>query len=264
MILKTEAVPLRIVPYSRTSQVVFWLTPREGRVATAIKGACRPKSGFLGQYDLFQTCELLYYEREHDGMHVARECAVLKPRSSLRTRWRAAACASYVTDLAWQTCQSGPHHEAIFALLEAALDALSEQAACLPILFWFELRLTHLLGVAPQFDRCAACGAAGPGPAWRCFSPVKGGLVCPACVRKGAAKDGLAVNPGVIAIARGWQDEDLPGMATRTRCTPAQTRDLGRILERFLQYHLDIDLRSRYIALDMAGLDPRAAYGETG
>ena len=80
MIAKTEAIVLRIFLFSRTSHIVAWLAEDGTRLTTSIKGAVRPKSAFLGQYDLFYTCELLYYEREHAGVHVARECSPLAPR----------------------------------------------------------------------------------------------------------------------------------------------------------------------------------------
>ena len=68
MILATPAIALRVSPFSRTSRMVTWLTPAYGRLVTSIKGACRPKSAFLGQFDLASRCELLFYRRERDGV----------------------------------------------------------------------------------------------------------------------------------------------------------------------------------------------------
>ena len=59
----SRATCLSIVPWSRTSHVVVWLTPA-GKVTTVAKGAVRPKSWLLGQYDLNYTCDILYYARE--------------------------------------------------------------------------------------------------------------------------------------------------------------------------------------------------------
>ena len=94
MILKTTALALRFYPFSNTSRIVAWLTPDQGRIATMVKGSQRPRSLFLGQYDLFYTCELLYHRRERGGLHIARECSPLKWREGLRRDWRAAAAAS--------------------------------------------------------------------------------------------------------------------------------------------------------------------------
>jgi phosphoesterase RecJ-like protein len=58
--LKTLGIVLSIRPWSQTSHVVTWLT-LNGVITTLVKGALRPKSAFIGQYDLFYTCELVYY-----------------------------------------------------------------------------------------------------------------------------------------------------------------------------------------------------------
>ena len=90
--VKAEAVCLRIVPWSRTSHIVQWLTPT-GKVTTVVKGAVRPKSFFLGQYDLNYTCEIVYYARGKGELHALRECTPLVFREGLRGDSRALALA---------------------------------------------------------------------------------------------------------------------------------------------------------------------------
>ena len=85
-ILKTDALALRVSPFSRTSHVVRWLTASHGTIATLVKGACRPKSRFLGQYDTACTSELLFYERAGNGLHIAKECCLLEPRLARKRR----------------------------------------------------------------------------------------------------------------------------------------------------------------------------------
>ena len=68
MIVKTNAIPLTITPFGNTSHIVQWLTRENGKISTIIKGAQRPKSGFWGQYDFFDTTELLFYAKNRDGV----------------------------------------------------------------------------------------------------------------------------------------------------------------------------------------------------
>ena len=91
---KTEAVCLDIRPWSRTSHIVRWMTP-DGPVTTVVKGAIRPKSAFLGQYDLNYTCEIVYYSRAKGELHALRECSPLSTRDSLRSNYRALVLAEY-------------------------------------------------------------------------------------------------------------------------------------------------------------------------
>ena len=89
MIIKTTAIPLAYYPYSSTSRIVHWLTRHHGKVSTLLKGALRPKSPFLGEYELFGTSELLYFAHRPHVLHTAKECALLHPRDAFRTDWRA-------------------------------------------------------------------------------------------------------------------------------------------------------------------------------
>jgi len=129
MIIKTQAIVLSVRPFSETSQVVSWLSVDCGKISTIVKGAQRPRNFFLGRYDLFYTCELLFYLRLFQGLHIVKECFPLKSRPALRSRWRGTACASYFTGLtARVTPLHAPQHD-VYELLEAALDFFSEKDA---------------------------------------------------------------------------------------------------------------------------------------
>ena len=158
MIEKTEGIVLRSRPFSHTSRMVTWLTPDFGLVTTSIKGACRPKSFFLGQTDVGYRCELLFYRRDHGGTHVAREVFPLDTRQGLRGAWRAFAAADYACWLVAQTAQPMLPSPDAYALLDATLSEL--EAAERPageVLVDFEFMMLDLLGVAPSFKPCPDC-----------------------------------------------------------------------------------------------------------
>ena len=149
--VRDEAICLSIRPWSQTSHVVTWLTPR-GKVGTVVKGAVRPKSFFLGQYDLNYTCDILYYGRAHGDLHALRDCQPLNRRDALRDDYRALALAGYFRRLAADFAPAGPDCEAWFELLSSALDALADAAPPLPTLLRFELDVLHLLGLSPEIE----------------------------------------------------------------------------------------------------------------
>ena len=160
MIEKTEGIVLRSRPFSRTSRMVTWLTPDFGRVTTVIKGACRPKSFFLGQTDLGYRCELLFYRREHAGAHIAREVSPLDCREALRGNWRASVAASYVCWLLSQVTEPMLASAELYGLLDRVLDIISaapREARLESILVDFEFLLLDLLGVSPNFGFCQDC-----------------------------------------------------------------------------------------------------------
>jgi DNA repair protein RecO len=251
VIQKTEAIVLRYYPFSNTSRIVSWLTPEAGKIATLVKGSQRPKSFFLGQYDLFYTCELVYYARERAGVHIARECALLKTRDRFRSDWKAAAAASYLSDLLFRVSPPDAPHHGLFDLLDSGLDRLAADGAAASFLFWFELKLLGALGLAPRLIRCLNCERElKPGARRSKFSYSRGGILCSACAEAGA-QGSLPIAPDILAILTGWQRARSPQAALSTQCTTWQLGEIEKLLGLFLAYHLDTALPSRGIALEV-------------
>ena len=146
--IRSEAVCLSISPWSKTSHIVSWLTP-DGKISTVVKGAQRPKSFFLGQYDLNYTCEILYYARAKGELHALRECTPLEMRERLRDDFGALALAGYCRRLVSDFAPVGPDCRAWFDLLTTTLDGLSSEVGHLVA---FELKVLDLLGLEPEME----------------------------------------------------------------------------------------------------------------
>ncbi len=251
MIVKTVGLVLRYVPVTNTSRVVSWLTPDRGRITTLIRGSQRPKSFFLGQYDLFYTCELVYYERRLEGLHVARECAALSARESFRRDWKACAAASYLAGLALRTTLRDTPQEDLYNLYSNGFDAFAADGADSASLAWFELRLLSAVGLAPRLQHCVDCDApltdslrsAG-------FDPAAGGLLCGRC-RRHRTGGTRPLAPAVLATLRSWQRAPSPRIARRTRIGPTRMAELEHLLGLFLSYHLELDPAPRDTAYDI-------------
>jgi len=253
---KTEAIALRVYPYSRTSHVVTWLTPQHGRIGTLVKGAQRPKSAFIGQYDLFCTSEMVYYLRNINGLHIAKECAMTSPRTGLRKNWRSACCASYFCDLVNRIGLENTPQVRLFQLMSEALNFLSGNQPSLALLFWFELQVLAEAGMAPRLTNCQVCNAElGQGHA--CIAPGMGGITCHQCAKSGgilarAESAGYpSIAPDVLALLRAWQATISPGAVARTYCSPNQVLALSTFLGMLIEYHLDLQPAGRGVVLDI-------------
>lgn len=249
-LIHDEAVALRFGPHSNTSRFVVWLTAAHGRVVTLIKGALRPKSHFLGQYDLFATSDLVYYGHGHDRVHATRECALLRPRPWLRSDWHASATASAAADMLVKALPSDEPHPDVYAAFTAMLDALARPGAAATVFHWFELRFLDLEGLQPKLQHCAACtGGLEPDVEAR-FSPSRGGLVCSACAARSSAPSD-PVPPDVLAMLGVWQRAKSPDELAAVRHTPGQQRAMARLLGAFLRFHLNLRLAGREVAMEI-------------
>lgn len=247
MIIKTTGIVLRLDPFSKTSQVVTWLTPDHGRLITLAKGAKRTKNDLIGQYDCFYTCEILFYQTRHSTLHILKECSPLASRDGFRTDWRATLSASYLCDLLNRLTPSGGANTALFDWADQTLDFLSSQGSTETVLNWAELKLLRLLGMAPKLSSCLVCRVpVNPYDRPALFSIARGGLLCPACRTQNDSHI-LPLTPDILAMLRGWNSSETPLMAKRTACTPTQARTAGKLLGTFMHYHLE-SARSRDIA----------------
>ena len=244
MILKDSAIVLRMVPFGNTSRVVTWLSPEFGKLTTLVKGSQRDKSPFLGQYDLFYTCEILFYAREQRQLHILKECQPLAMRTALRTDWRACAAASYAADLMNRALPDGPVPSGAYDLLERMLDQLATRTPGPASLLRFELQLLQELGLLPDWDRCGRCHAE-VRAAEQCRLDVEQGtLFCASC----GDEKGHLLGSGVLETLRAMRDEQeltsLPGTIFRT---------IQKITGGFLEFHADFPPDSRRIAFEVLG-----------
>jgi len=151
-ILKTNAIPLYFTNVSNTSRIVTWLTAHYGKLSTIIKGDLRKNSLFRGQYDLFSTSELVFYDRTEKGLHIAKECSMLHARPVFRTDWKACSAAGYISALFAKTTLRHGHEPGRFDFFEEMLSHTETYGHCAPFLVWFDLQFAEFMGQAVQLD----------------------------------------------------------------------------------------------------------------
>jgi DNA repair protein RecO len=205
---------------------------------------------------MFYTCELLYYAKDRNGLHIAKECCPIRIREGLRHNWRGTACASFACDLILRIARAGGHEPALFDLLSDSLDFLSENIPLPQFVPWFEIRLAGIMGIAPQLERCAMCHSAVQHHGREQFSINKGGVLCPSCA---ATEDTriVGVDAETVSVLRHWQETESPRLAQNARHTAGQSAAAANISAMFLRYHLEIETipASRKIAMEMAALN---------
>jgi len=265
MIIHTEATVLQIRPWSQTSHMVTWLTPDYGRIVTAVKGACRPKSAFLGQYDLFYTCDLLFYRRERDGIHAIRECSPSALREPLRRCWRSAAAAAYLADLTARVTASHQESAAVYHLLNRTLDALpsAPRHDLKELVLRYEVNLLAKLGLKPNLALCPHCHT--PDRQWLRFSLPSGRFACPHLAGAASGERTVALHRDIRQIFLNMLDR-LPDTADggilpcaetdKKRPPPNLLLGLSRFLGMFITFHLEVPPAVRRVAFELLDKNP--------
>jgi recombinational DNA repair protein (RecF pathway) len=223
-IIKTQGLVLAIRPWSQTSHVVTWLTPDHGPVTTLVKGAVRAKSAFLGQYDLFYRCDLLYYARASGDLHPLREVTPCNLREYLRGNWRATTLAGYAADLVKDLAPANAEAAAWFSFLDSLLTRLENtggtrscaSASPLQELVRLEMEILQLAGWGPDFSNMD------PRAEWSPFAIDLG--------RCGEGTRTVRLSPRTVAVLT---RPDALGYALET------VKDAVRFLGVFLSYHIE-------------------------
>jgi DNA repair protein RecO (recombination protein O) len=235
VIERATAIPLACFPYSSTSRVVHWLTRQHGKISTLLKGALRPKSPFLGEYDLFSTSELLYFSKRTHTLHTGKECAMLHRRDAFRTDWRAMQAASYLSALFDKTTPEEAPQPELFELYEQLLDLAEEYGRHAQFLVWAELRFCAHHGHSPNLDACVLCAAKTD----LRFCASQGGVVCKTC-SKARKLPVLESPPDVLSMLRAWKQANHPSSVIKTRLSGKQLTTLNTIMGTFMMYQFSL------------------------
>ena len=153
MIESASGLILRTRPLTETSLIVHWLTPNFGRIATAAKGARRPKSPFLGKLDLFYEAAFTFSRSRSSDLHTLREISLDETHPALRREIRYLQQAAYCARLIEQATETETPLPAAHALMRGLLNHLPKQPPQPQTIFAFELKLLNELGLRPDLDK---------------------------------------------------------------------------------------------------------------
>jgi DNA repair protein RecO (recombination protein O) len=240
VIIKTTAIPLAYYPYSSTSRIVHWLTRHHGKISTLLKGALRPQSPFLGEYELFSTSELLYSPQKNGTLHKATECALIHSRSAFRTNWKAMLTASYISTLFSKTLPEESPESGIFEFYEKLLDLTEKYGDQNNLLLWAELQCCNHFGHTPNFGNCTLCNSLQKLQ----FSGSSGGTICQTCATK-SHHPTIGTSPDSLALLLRWQKLSDPTIALKTSLSLPQKQQSNNMMNQFISYQFSISPKIR-------------------
>jgi len=253
MITKTNAIILRIVDFSNTSQIITSLSKEYGKVTLSAKGVHRYKTFNNGQYDLFAEVEILYYTNSKNNIHILKEISPIKLRTELRKNWKAAALASYFADMISKISLPYHHQDKIYEILDESLQALNTpQKPNINTLFSFELQILKALGFAPSLDQCSLCGnELKKEIESNYFSARNGGIICRTCyANEQNHPNDLYLRKDIENIMRFMQKTTKTNIV---KLSKQQETEIQSFLHNFIHHHIELYeyIKSRELAIQL-------------
>ena len=141
---------LRTRPLTETSLIIHWLTPELGRISTVAKGARRARSPFAGKLDLFYLADFSFNRSRRSDLHTLREVSLRETHGAIRQDISKLRHAAYATAFIEQATETETPLPAVYELLRGFLNCLGTEKTESQIVFAFELKLLHELGLEPN------------------------------------------------------------------------------------------------------------------
>lgn len=209
-----QAICLRAIDFSETSQVLSLLTREEGVVKLLAKGSKRPKSKSGGRIDLFSEGRCVYAPARRKDLGTLMEFAETDSHLKLRGQLPRLNAGLMAMELTAALLAEGDAQPAVFDLLHNALARLeAPDSAPRAVLAYFQYRLIRLAGLLGDMAACTGCGATvSAGGLY--FSSSAGGMLCRRCEggateKRAVGRDALA-GLAVLAAAEAGQRPAFP------------------------------------------------------
>lgn len=249
---KTDAIILRIVPFSESSVVLTMLTRDFGKISALAKGAYRPKSAFEGAIDLGCHCRVVFIKKSSDALDLLTEAKLERRFRAANKSLQRLYVGYYVLELLRELTETGQPQADLFDLALNTLiqidSPITQTVDLANLLTMFELQALKLLGHAPSMNDCASCGKTVSDSGSVAFGMNCGGVLCPQCRPK--ERSVISISQIVRSAIRQRLQDASDCVATRddTETPPNRslvTGELRAILTRYMSHHVGHELKMR-------------------
>ncbi len=237
-IYNTEAIVLRASPLGEADRLLTLFTPGMGKLQATARGVRKTTSKLGGHLDLLTRSSLTLSKGQSLDTITGAEAQETFPlvKGNLERLSRAIYLVELVDSLSPLEASS----PAIYTLFLEGLRGLGVEADTDLLLRYMELQLLSLSGFLPELQRCAECRNP-VAPSQHLWSPIAGGVVCPACGASRPGATNLSLN--ALKVLR-FLSTAAVSSATMVRVNASLHRELAAIMDVYLRYTLERELRS--------------------
>ncbi|EFK96085.1 DNA repair protein recO [sediment metagenome] len=253
-ISRTETIVLNKWDFRETSLIVNFYTRQFGKISGLLKGIRTEPQKFASSLELFSYNEIILYKKDKTDLHLVTQADLKDNFDSIRTDISRISSASTIVELLNAVVPPEEQNEEIFNL---ALECFHELKSCekpAKITTIFTIKILALAGFKPHLDSCVSCGARIEGGCK--FSFALGGLLCPKCQAKDLKS--RSIFRGTVATILHIERNDFKN-TLNLGLNPQIKKELDMVLNSFLTYHLEKELKSQKVADHLEFLRPGLA-----
>ncbi len=246
---KTDGLVIRRQPLRETDRLIVVLTPDRGKLELVARGASKIKSKLAAHLEPYTYSRLMIAQgRSRDTIAASQTLMRFNSftQSIIKKAW--VDYTAEIVDRLVHTNEPEPH---IFRLVFATWEMLDQQPVRSPqeyangfiLVAGFIIKLFSELGYRPELRYCSNCGQRLTRDG-NVYDFSQGGIVCSHCQEeKVDPSQKLALTIPTIKLLRFLQQADYEHIQ-KLSVSSAKLKDLKNVIERFLGYYIDSDLRT--------------------
>ncbi len=238
-IISTEAIVLRSIDHRETSKIAFFFTRSHGKVIGVLKGIRKDPRKFHTSLDKLSVNDIVFYQYRNSDIHLVSHCDMKEHFMDIRRDIKRITAGEYACELVNKIMPLEQRNGLVYDLLLDYCRALGHGRDVGRLVHMFQIKLLALSGFRPHIDSCVQCGREVKGRTR--FSTQKGGLVCDHCEGKDFGL--IPVSPGAVASLL-YVERHSWAQCLKLALTPFVKRELRNVLNKFLIYHLEKNIKS--------------------
>jgi len=154
MLVRTEGIVLRSMPYKETTRLVTLYTRELGKLTVIAKGGQSVKSRFGSTLQVMSHVQAVIFSRPTRSIQVLSDCSHITVYSKIANQLDRLAVGQRICELVLLITEEGQRSSEIFQLFVTVLGALNNSKVHpLTLKLYFQLRFTEFLGFAPAFTK---------------------------------------------------------------------------------------------------------------
>ena len=236
---KDEAIVLFKRAYGESDRIIRLFTLKSGKIAAIANGGNKSQKRFMNTLEPFNHINVEYFEKPGKGMVRLENADIVETNCGIETSLKKACTAGFFTELVDRLTKERERHDELFHVLKDILQKLKQAELTYMDILFYHLTMLETLGFMPNFTACVYCGNKMDAEEKIYFSNERGGILCASCSPSLPHKTYQAgVIEKVLSSRRQGRETEDP------KTYRLFEREVQDIMEGFMSYHLDVELRS--------------------
>ncbi len=232
MIITSDAITLRAIPYSETSLISRIYTKDYGKVALMAKGARRSKTGLSAILEPTNLISTTYFYKDNRNMQTIKEASFIDSYSSMKNNFTALNYGLAVVEILDKTSHDNDPVPILFRLANSVLCQFNSADVNHDNIFGFFLYQFALRqGFKPEIHTCANCNTA---LSTASFDSRSGELSCNNCNRHSQ----FSIEEEALHLLSEWNCKHIQEIAHQKTETKPIKHSIQFLLL-FLKYHIE-------------------------